>query len=145
MRMISRISRLSPLSAHNHSSQVVSLNLHCGCLIRKELFTHWEPLGSPRFFGRVHVADLIFVCVVFIFLSLRPVSCVPDVANVPRLFILVCPFGFLYLIFLYQACDIWKNFIVSPTYWCLLKPHEIFRITYDVDNSELSSHIGTEI
>ena len=45
-------------------------------------------------FGGVHLAHLfIFLCCVFVFVSLRPMSCVTNVASVSGLSIVECPFG----------------------------------------------------
>ena len=48
----------------------------------------------PRFFGEVRVVLLRFLCCVVFFVSLRPVSCVPNVASFSGLSIIDCPFGF---------------------------------------------------
>jgi hypothetical protein len=67
-----------------------------GVLKRQLLLTHRDDLGSPPVFGWVRVAHLFnFLCCVVYFLCLRPVSCVPNVARLSRLFIIDCPFGFL--------------------------------------------------
>ena len=41
------------------------------------------------------VAHLLVVCVVYCFVCLRPVFCVPNVSSVSRLSMLDCPFGCL--------------------------------------------------
>ena len=56
-------------------------------------------LVHSRFFGRVCVVHLFsFLCYIFCFVCLRHVSCVPNVASVSGLFILDCPFGFLWIV-----------------------------------------------
>jgi hypothetical protein len=51
-------------------------------------------------FGGVRVAHLFsFLCRVFCFVCLRPVSCVPNVANMSGFSILDCSFGFLSRLF----------------------------------------------
>ena len=55
-----------------------------------------EHLGFTWVFGGVHVAHLFsFLCCVFCFICLRPVSRVPNVASVSGLSILDSPFGFI--------------------------------------------------
>ena len=50
----------------------------------------------PRLVGGIHVAHLFsFLCCVFMFVCLRPVSCVPNLASISILSILDCPFGLL--------------------------------------------------
>ena len=48
----------------------------------------------PQFFCEVRVVLLRFLCCVVFFVSLRPVSCVPNVASFSGLSIIDCPFGF---------------------------------------------------
>ena len=49
---------------------------------RQELLTLPEQLGSPAVFGRFYVVNLFgFLCFVFCFICLRPVSYVPNVAR----------------------------------------------------------------
>ena len=58
----------------------------------QELHKH---LGSPPVLSGVHVADLFsFLCCVFCFVCLHPVSCVPNVASFSGLSILDCLIGF---------------------------------------------------
>jgi hypothetical protein len=53
---------------------------------RQELNTLLEHLGSLKFFGSVRLTHLFsFLCCVFCFVSLLPVSCVPNVASVSGL------------------------------------------------------------
>ena len=64
---------------------------------RQELLTLCEHLSSPAVFGEVRVAHLFsFLCCVFCFVCLRPVSCVPKVSGFS---ILDRPFGFLSRLF----------------------------------------------
>jgi hypothetical protein len=63
---------------------------------KQELLTLCEHLGSSPGFGEVlvvHCSSLL--CCVFCFVSLLPVSCVPNVASVSGLSILDLPVGFL--------------------------------------------------
>jgi len=54
------------------------------------------PWITPVFFGEVRVAYLFnFLCCVFCFVCLRPVSCMPNVASISGLSIPHCPFDFL--------------------------------------------------
>jgi hypothetical protein len=52
-------------------------------------------LGSPRGFGGVRVPYLFifFFCIVFFFVCLRPVSCIPNAVSFAGISILDCPFG----------------------------------------------------
>ena len=52
-------------------------------------------LDLPPVFGGVRVAHLFSFLCCFIFVCLRPVSCVPNVASVSGLSFHNCPFGFL--------------------------------------------------
>ena len=62
----------------------------------QELLIIREHLGSPPVFGGVRVAHRFsFLCCVFCFVCLGPVSCVINVASVSGLFILDYSFGFL--------------------------------------------------
>ena len=61
-----------------------------------ELLTVCEHLGAPPDFGGIRVAPLFrFLCCMFYFVCLRPVSCITNVASVSGLPILDCPFEFL--------------------------------------------------
>jgi hypothetical protein len=63
---------------------------------RQGLFTLCEHLGSRQVFGGVRVAHLFsFLCCIFCFVCLHPMSCAPIVASVSGFSILDCPFGFL--------------------------------------------------
>ena len=63
---------------------------------RSELIALREHMGSPLVFGGVRVARCFsFLCYVLCFVCLRPVSCLPNVANFSRLSILDYPFGCL--------------------------------------------------
>jgi hypothetical protein len=56
-----------------------------------------EHLGSPPVFGGVRVVHRFsFLCCVFCFVCLGPVSCIPNVASFSGLSIFDCPFDFLY-------------------------------------------------
>jgi hypothetical protein len=59
-------------------------------------------LGSPRGFGGVRVPYLfiIFFCIVFFFVCLRPVSCIPNAVSFAGMSILDCPFGFFNFYFI---------------------------------------------
>jgi hypothetical protein len=66
---------------------------------KQELLTFREHLGSFPVFGGVRVSHLCgFLCCIFCFVCLRPVSCVTNVASVSGLFIPDCPFSFLLLL-----------------------------------------------
>jgi hypothetical protein len=83
---------------------------------------NWLPFASiwvhPRFFGGVCVVNLlgfsVLCCVVFSFVCLCPVSCVPNVASVSRLFLLDRLFGFLQLLFIEKynltPFKVWINY-----------------------------------
>ena len=62
---------------------------------RKEILTFREHQGSPQILvGFVLLIFLVFYVVFFCFVSIRPVSCVPNVASFSGLSILDCLFGF---------------------------------------------------
>ena len=65
---------------------------------RQGLLTLRERLGSPSVFGGVRVSHIFsFLCCVFCFVCLRPVSCVVlNVTSVSGLAILDCLFSFLW-------------------------------------------------
>ena len=69
---------------------------HDWSLIRRnELPTLREQLVSSPVFDEVRVVVLLsFLCCVVFFVSLRSVSCVPNVDSVSGLSIIDCPFGF---------------------------------------------------
>ena len=56
-------------------------------------------LGLPPVFGGVRVAHLFSFLCCFIFVCLRPVSCVPNVASVSGFSFRNCPFVFFYVYF----------------------------------------------
>jgi len=63
---------------------------------RQELLALRGRLGSSPVFGGVRVAHhFSFLCCVFCFVCLRPVSCVPYIVSFSGLSILDYPFGFL--------------------------------------------------
>ena len=62
-----------------------------------------EVLSSSTVFDGVRVAHCsVFLCCVFYFVCLRPVSCLPNVDGFPGFFILDCPFVF-FLTFIDQT------------------------------------------
>jgi hypothetical protein len=65
---------------------------------RQGLLTLHVHLDSTPVFGEVRVAHLLsFLCCVFYFVCLRPVSCVPNVARFSGLSILDCSFGLTFM------------------------------------------------
>jgi len=75
---------------------------------------------SPLVFGICVAHRFSFLCCVFYFVCLRPVSCVPNVACFSGLSILNCPFGFLYRLLTasFSGLSILNcPFVFSSVYW----------------------------
>ena len=63
---------------------------------KQELLTLREHMDSLPVFDGIRVAHLFsFLCCVYFFVCLRPVSCVPNVVSFSGLSILGCPFRLL--------------------------------------------------
>jgi len=91
-------SLLSDISALNRVSMcyVINYKTRRGSYKKQKLLTLHNHLGSPPVFGGVGVAHLFsFLCCVFCFVCLLPVSCVPNIASCSGLSILCWSFGFL--------------------------------------------------
>jgi hypothetical protein len=77
----------------------ISTNATCprqdSCILRVINIQRCFHLGLPPVFGGVGVAHLFSFLCCFIFVCLRPVTCVPDVASVSGFSFRNYPFGFL--------------------------------------------------
>ena len=81
---------------------------------KQELLTLREQLGSPPVFdGSVLLIFLAFCVVLFFFVGLNHVPCVPNVASFSGLSILDCPYGFLY-------CSLGMSYKIGLTVYALL-------------------------
>ena len=78
---------------------IITLFMNWSVIIIKtynKLLTLREHLGSLPVSGRVRIAHVFsFLCCIFCFVCLPPVSCVDNVASVSALSIIDLPFGFL--------------------------------------------------
>ena len=81
---------------HSGVQHVLTMWITCrmSCEMQK-LNTRWEHMSSHPVAGGVWVFSFCFLCCVFYFVCLRPVSCVHYVGSLSGLSIRDCPFGFL--------------------------------------------------
>jgi len=77
---------------YNSQVSLFSHNRYQECLTVLPFEGAWV---HPQFFVRSVLLVVLVFCVVFFYLFVIILSCVPDVAGVSGLSILDCPFGFL--------------------------------------------------